>query len=362
MVQSSDYVELARVWRGPVVESTHRGAVVVAGLSGGLRNAWGNHGLVTTPRSALKPFQAVALVESGAADAFGLSEEHIALACASHHAQPFQVALVTDWLGRLGLDEGALVCGPALPKGTEDMAAAFAQGGPRRVFHNCSGKHCGFLTVARHLGAGLDYADRAHPAQRLYMDILSEYTGRDAAALPAGVDNCGLPAIALPMVDMARACARLAAGAGRTEARRAAAQRVMKAMAAHPDHLAGTDEPTARIIRATGGKVVLKGGAEGFVAGFARELGFGIAVKIADGATRGKMGTLVRILCKLGALSRDEAEALMETVEPPVTDSNGNVIGGVEVPFERPVPTTPTRATPGFWFSGVPVLEDVFKP
>jgi len=360
MVDSSDYVELAQVWRGPVVESTHRGVVTVTDVSGRLRHAWGNHGLVTTPRSALKPFQAMALVESGAADAFGLTDEHIALACASHHAQPFQVALVGDWLGKLGLDENALICGPALPRGTQDMAAAFAHGGPRRIFNNCSGKHCGFLTVAKHLGAGLDYADRDHPAQRLYLDILSEYTGRDAASLPWGVDACGLPAVAMTMLDIARAAGRLSAGVGRTAARRAAARRVLGAMAANPDHVSGVDEPAARLIRATGGEVVAKGGAEGFLLGYLRGQGMGVAIKVADGAARAKYGVLVRVMARVGAIDPKEADALVEHVEPPVLDSNGKVVGRVVVPFQRPV-RTPTRATAAFWFSGVPVLEDMFK-
>ncbi len=327
-------VELSRIWRGEVVESVHRGVAVVADVNGAFRHEWGDAGLVTTPRSSLKPFQAVALVESGAADALGLESEHIALACASHAAQPFQVALVTRWLERLELDEGALVCGPALPRGTADIVEACRHGGgPRRIYNNCSGKHCGFLTMARHMGGGLAYAERAHPSQRLYLEVLSDFIGRDAAALPWGIDGCGLPAIALSVGDMARAAARFAAVQAGTEARRAAVRRVLDAMAAHPDHISGRDDPTSRIIRATGGRVVLKGGAEGFVLAFLRDQGLGIAIKVADGASRGKMGVLVRVLQKLGALNEDAAEALIARVEPPILDTNGGEVGAIEVTF-----------------------------
>jgi L-asparaginase II len=289
---------------------------------------------VTTPRSSLKPFQAVALVESGAADALGLTEEHIALACASHAAQPFQVELVTRWLARLDLPESALVCGPALPRGTADIVEACRRGGgPRRIYNNCSGKHCGFLSMARHMGAGLDYAGRAHPAQRLYLEVLSDFIGRDAAALPWGIDGCGLPAIALSVGDMARAAARFAAVQAGTEARRAAVRRVMDAMAAHPDHISGRDDPPSRIIRATGGRVLLKGGAEGFVLAFLREQRLGVAIKVADGASRGKMGVLVRVLERLGAVDAATAETLMAQVEPPILDTNGQAVGSVEVSF-----------------------------
>jgi L-asparaginase II len=328
----TNLVELSRIRRGEVVESVHRGVAVVADVNGAHRHEWGNAGLVTTPRSSLKPFQAVALVESGAADAFGLDSEHIALACASHAAQPFQVELATLWLERLELSESALVCGPALPRGTADIVEACRHGGgPRRIYNNCSGKHCGFLSMARHMGGGLGYAERDHPAQRLYLEVLSDFIGRDAAALPWGIDGCGLPALALTVGDMARAAARFASVQAGSEARRAAVRRVLDAMAAHPDHISGRDDPTSRIIRATGGRVVLKGGAEGFVLAFLRDQGLGVAIKVADGASRGKMGVLVRVLERLGAVDGATAEALMAQVEPPILDTNGNAVGRVEV-------------------------------
>ena len=356
MSNGVEVVELARVWRGPVVESVHHGVVVVADTAGTLRHAWGDPGWSPTPRSALKPFQAIALVESGAADALGLTDEHIALACASHHAQPFQVALVGDWLGRLGLTEEALVCGPALPRAQEDVAAAYAHGGPRRIFNNCSGKHCGFLSVAKHMGAGLDYANPDHPAQRLYLDILSEFTGVDATKLPQGCDGCGLPAIALPIGLMAKAAARLGVGQAVSPQRRAAVKRVLDAMTAFPDHLAFKDSPTARMIRYTEGNVILKGGAEGYLIACVRDKALGIAIKVADGdgTGRAKMGVLARILGRIHALPTEEAELLIAAVEPAVTNSNGQEVGKVEIVVQRPEPRQPTKASLGFWLSEVP--------
>jgi L-asparaginase II len=353
MTDGTDYVELARIWRGPVVESVHRGTVVVTNFEGKLLGSWGDAGLMTFPRSALKPFQAMGLVESGAAEAFNLSDEYIAMACASHDAEPFQVGLVGDWLGRLGLTEEALVCGPALPRREADQATAFANGGARRIYHNCSGKHCGFLTVAKHLGAGLDYADPAHPAQKLYLSILSDYLGRDATKLPVGRDGCGLPALAMPMRDLAKAVARLGLGYSPNAARRAAAKRVLGAMAAFPDHLSGLDSPTSRIVRATGGRVVVKGGAEGFLLAAVPDSGLGIAIKTADGAARVKYGVLARTLGHFGLLPVAEAEALIDAVNPQITDSTGALVGGTEIVFEKPVPTSETKATLGFWLGGV---------
>jgi L-asparaginase II len=366
MANGIGVVELARVWRGPVLESVHHGVVAIAGTGGGLRNAWGNPSWVTTPRSSLKPFQAVALVESGAADAFGLTDEHIALACASHHAQPFQVSLIGDWLGRLGLTEEALVCGPAVPRAQEDIAAAYEHGGPRRIFNNCSGKHCGFLSVAKHVGGGLNYARPDHPAQKLYRDILSEFTGLDADALPFGGDGCGLPALGLPIAAMARAAARFGVGQAVSEKRRAAVRRVLHAMASYPDHLAAKDSPTARLIRYTSGNVLLKGGAEGYLLACVRDKALGIAIKVADGdaSGRAKMGVLARMLGRVGALATEEAELLIAAVEPALLDSNGREIGKVEITVARPAATTQTRAGIGFWTSATPLqpVMDFFCP
>ncbi|WP_237216321.1 asparaginase [Falsiroseomonas oryziterrae] len=357
MPNGPEVVELARIWRGPVVESMHHGVVTVADTGGRLRHAWGDPGWTAPPRSALKPFQAIALVESGAADALGLTDEHIALACASHAAQPFQVALVGDWLGRLGLTEDALICGPALPRDLADQGSAFAHGGPRRIYHNCSGKHCGFLSVARHLNAGLDYADPDHPAQKLYRDILSEFTGLDADRLPYGVDHCGLPAIALPAGVMAKAWARFGVGQAVSSERRAAARRVLNAMLAHPDHLSATDSPLARMIRYCDGNVVAKTGAEGYLAACVRDRGLGIVIKVADGdnSGRARMGVLARILGRIGALPTADAELLVAAVEPAIADSNGREVGRVEITIQPPQPKTPTQANLGFWLSGTPV-------
>jgi L-asparaginase II len=353
MSVTHDYVELARLWRGDVVESTHRGVVVVSDEEGNLKGAWGNAGLVTYPRSSLKPFQAIPLVESGAADAFGLTSEHLALACASHHAEPWQVTMVEEWLGRLGMNEGALICGPALPVREADQAAAFAQAGRRRVYHNCSGKHCGFLTQVRHYGADINYAVAHHPAQIAFRAVLGEFTGMDADKMPVGVDGCDLPTLAMPMRRIAMAMARFGLGMGATPARRAAVNRLRAAMIAHPEHLAGHETPTARMVRACQGRLVLKGGAEGFLLAAVPERGLGFAIKMADGATRGKYAVLARMLGHFGVLGLSEAEDLLRTVEPPATSSNGTVTGRLEVVLETPVPTTPTIASLEFWMAGV---------
>ncbi len=325
------FVPLAEIHRGGILESLHQGVAVVADAEGRVLLSWGDPSFVTFPRSSLKPFQAIPLVETGAADAAGLTEEHLALACASHSAEDFQVALVRGWLDRLGLSESALVCGPDMPRAQADQAAVWRAGGDRsRVFHNCSGKHCGFLTLARHIGAPVTgYDDPAHPAQRLYLEAFSELLGMDAAALPRGVDGCGLPALALPMERMAKAAARWAAAKVGTEPRRTAIRRLQSAIRAFPDHLSGRGSATGQIVRATQGRVLLKGGAEGYVVGFVPDRGLGIAVKLADGAARAKMGVFAAILGRLGLV--ESADSLAAAVEGEIRDSNGRPVGSIRV-------------------------------
>lgn len=318
---------MVEIRRNGLAESLHHGVAVVADADGRITEAWGDPGFLTFPRSSLKPFQALSLVESGGAD--GLDAPHLALACASHRAEPFQVRMVEDWLRRMGRPESALVCGPALPMGEGDLADALRAGGKRRAFHNCSGKHCGFLAAAAAFGRPEGYESPDHPAQQHWLAALSELIGHDATALPRGTDGCGLPALAMTVADAARAAARYAALAVADPRREAAIRRLLAALRDHPGHVSGRGRATAQIVAATEGRVVLKEGAEGFVLGFVPERGLGIAVKLLDGAGRGKMAVFATLLGRLGLLSTERAADLARAVEEPVLDSNHRVVGEV---------------------------------
>jgi len=208
------FVQLAEIHRGPAVESLHHGiAVVAVNLADG------------ASRAKMGVFAAL-LGQLGLLDAAATA------------------ALVRDWLARMGLSESALVCGPDMPRAAADQAKIYRAGGdPSRIYHNCSGKHCGFLSVSQKLGAPVaGYDDPAHPTQKLYLEILSELLDSDAGRLQAGVDGCGLPALALSMQAMAQAAARWAARKVASPARRSAIERLQAAIAKYPDHLSGAVE------------------------------------------------------------------------------------------------------------------------
>lgn len=328
---ATDYAQFAKVWRGPAVESVHFGAAAVANARGEIIYGWGDTGIVTFPRSSLKPIQAIALVETGAADAYGLTSEHLALACASHRGEPMHTARVSAWLDTLGLAESDLACGPAYPSDDDSVAELIRAGvEPSRIFHNCSGKHCGYITVARHMGWPVDgYRDPSHPTQKLYLDNFSDLLDGDAHALPLGVDGCTLPAPALPMADMARSMARFAAAGAGTEKRGAAIRRLQNAMRAHPKLVAGTGQPNVRLTDATKGRITMKGGAEGYLVAFIPEQGLGIALKVADGNARARTVALLAVLRELKLLDADETAALADIAEPPVRNSVGDTVGHI---------------------------------
>ena len=326
-----EFAKLAEVWRGPIVESVHFGAAAVANDAGEILHGWGDPAIVTFPRSSLKPIQAIALVETGAADALGLSERHIALSSASHRGEDIHTDLVEEWLGRLDLGEDALACGPDLPRDLPLLTAAIRAGKDKsRVFHNCSGKHCGFLTVARHMGWPVEgYNDLSHPTQTLYLETLSEFIGRDATALPMGVDGCTLPAPALSIGDMAVAMARYASARVSSPKRADAIRTIQGAIRRYPQYMSGTDQPTDLVVRATDGAVILKTGAEGFLVAFLPEQGLGVALKVADGDPRARVLALLHLLRHLGLLSSDAARDLADLMEPVVRDSAGTPVGRI---------------------------------
>lgn len=324
-------VRIAEVWRGSIVESVHFGVAVIANGRGEIIEGWGDPGLVTYPRSALKPVQAIALVESGAAKAWDLTPRHIALACGSHRGEPFHTELAERWLASLGLNENALACGADAPADPSTALAAARDGLPkRRVYNYCSGKHCGFLTVALHRGWPVDgYSHLEHPVQQLYLDALSEIADCDARALPFGIDGCTLPAAALSVGEFAKLMARFADARVVSPQRRSAMLAIHDAMRANPEYVSGSKQPGVELARVTKGRLVMKTGAEGFIAAYAPGQGLGIALKIVDGEARARVPALIALMSAARLLDEREQGELRHLAEPAVLDSSGSIVGRI---------------------------------
>ena len=318
------------VRRGEGVESEHRIACAVADAEERLLESVGDAERPIFPRSAIKPLQALVLVGSGAADDFSVSEHEIALACASHGGEPEHVDLIRAWLARLGLDGSALECGAHPPTHGPSAARLIAAGhAPERVHNNCSGKHAGMITVARHLGAPVSGYIRAdHPVQRLVADVLREMTGMSELPVPA-IDGCGLPTWPLPLGRLATAMARLGRPAALPEARAAACARVRAAMSTHPHLVAGTGRLCSELMAAAP-NVLAKTGAEGVYAACLPDHGLGLALKVEDGAGRAAEVALLALLRALGALAPEAAAALAERARPQLRNHAGAVVGRIE--------------------------------
>ena len=317
------------VWRDGRVESRHRVRACVADARGVILLELGDVDEPVFPRSAVKPFQALALVETGAADAFRVSDAELALACASHGGEPQHVELVEAWLARLGLDEQALACGPH-PPSHPASAAALVRGGtaPRRVHNNCSGKHTGMLATALHLRAPLDGYERVdHPVQRHVQAALAELADLDGLPEP-GIDGCSLPNHPMPLRALARVAARLADPSGLAPARRSALDRIARAMLDHPFLVAGTGRCCTAIMQAVP-DVVAKTGAEGVYLGALRRRGLGVVVKAEDGATRAAESAFLALLDHLGALENAARAPLERFARPHLRNFAGLEVGRI---------------------------------
>jgi L-asparaginase II len=320
---------LAEATRGEMVESRHVGAYAVADAAGRIVLAAGDIHRPIYARSAIKPLQALPLIETGAAEHYSLGIGEIALACASHNGVPQAAAAVAAWLERIGLEASDLECGAHMPSEHTAAEALLRAGLPPSALHNnCSGKHAGFLTTAKYLDEPTrGYIGAEHPVQRRVLATLSAMTGLDLTRAPHGIDGCGIPVVGIPLNALARAMARLADPAGLAPGRRAAAARILEAMAAEPRIVAGASRFTREVMLAAGAAVRLKPGAEGTFCAALPGIGLGIALKIDDGAGRAADVAMGGILVKLGVLDPDQIAALAPVLRPQIANVAGLPVG-----------------------------------
>ncbi|RUT31044.1 asparaginase [Arsenicitalea aurantiaca] len=276
---------LVQTIRGNWVENRHRGAMVLADAEGQIVASLGDTDWPVFPRSAIKSMQALAMVGAGAIERFALSDEDLALACASHHGETDHVAGVTRFLGEIGLAADALECGAHAPTNPAARSALRAAGEePSALHNNCSGKHAGMLSVARALGVPPEhYVDPDHPVQQRVRAAVETVLGVALTTERCGTDGCSIPTYAAPLSAFAGGFARMATGQGLSPELGAAAMRLFDAATSHPHLVAGTGHFDTLVMEAFGGRVMQKGGAEGVQCGAIRDLGLGYAIKCDDG-------------------------------------------------------------------------------
>ena len=320
---------LVEVLRGALVESVHRGAVAVVDAGGATALALGDPAQPVFPRSAVKALQALPLVESGAADRYRLDEEELAIACGSHGGEPAHVAVVERMLARLGLDAGALECGahrPSHPASADKLARA---GRVASALHNnCSGKHAGFLCVARHLGVDhRGYVAPDHPVQRAVKSAIEDLAGVTLGQAQCAVDGCSVPTWAVPLAHLAHTFARFGTGGAMSAARAEAAARLRAACARHPFFVAGTGRFATVVMERIGPRAFVKTGAEGVFCGALPEQGLGIALKCDDGGGRAAEAVMAALMIRLMRLDPGERAVLERFARPAISNWNGAAVG-----------------------------------
>ena len=359
------YQPFVEVTRGGMVESTHYGAVAIADAHGNLVAWSGDPDQSAYLRSSAKPLQALPLVASGAAEKFGLAPRQLAVVCASHTGTDMHVEVIASIQERVGVREADLLCGVQAPGDRETARRLEAEGLlPTPLRHNCSGKHSGMLALARHIDAPTqDYVNPEHPVQKRILQAVAEMCGVAPESIELATDGCSAPVFGLPLRAAATAFARLADPSGLPPTRAAACQAIFRAMTSHPEMVAGPGRFDTRLMQVTGGRLLAKGGAEGFQAislpgaspggppwpatpyaplrgpaaasGPDKDAGpspaLGMAFKIADGdlGRRALSVAVLAVLGSLGAMQESELDEMSPFAARRLTNDRGLVVGEI---------------------------------
>ncbi len=321
---------LVTATRGDAVETVHMVSAVLVDEKTRLVGWAGDRDYRTYMRSAAKPFQAWPLIAEGAAEALDVSDEELALCCASHNSELWQVDLVARFLDRIGCGESDLACGPhralyytmAVRSGTGPEPEIAS---PGALASNCSGKHAGMLALATHLGWRLEgYHEAGHELQHMLKRVISDWCGIPEGEIGVAVDGCGVATFHLSLAGMARAYAGLAAG------RDEAARVIVRAMMEHPDLVAGAGRLSTELMQLFPGKLVAKVGASGIYCGAVLDPPLGIALKAHDGNNHAAGAAFLAVLDRLG-FDPPPSSALVHHGRRAVFNTRGERVGEYRV-------------------------------
>jgi L-asparaginase II len=343
---------LVEARRGSIVESQHRGSIVVVEPSGKTLFGVGDESFITSTRSTIKPIQAIPFVTSGAVDQFNVTSRELAVACASHQGQSIHTEAVAGLLSRIGLSEASLRCGAHPPFCERTSAKLCAAGEPCNQLHNnCSGKHAGMLATSIHKGYSLDdYLSPTHPVQKEILRTLMTFSGLDIEP-PVAIDGCSAPTFGLPLRSLATAFARLVnpwngSDIAIEDSQKEACKRIVAAMTSHPEMVGGTGGRfDTELMRVAQGKLICKVGAEaayviGILPSGRFRRGAGIAIKIDDGSRRALYPAIVETLVQLGILDQKQQARLSSFHREPVTNHSGQIVGELKAVFKLQVPVS----------------------
>jgi len=317
---------MVEVIRGGFTESTHRGVAVLINSSGEILQEWGNSNTLIYPRSALKPIQSLNLYKDGVAKALGLSDNLIALTTASHHAENIHQKMINNWLKKINLKEKHLSCGPSWPWNIKDQFKAHSKYKvKRKIFHNCSGKHCGHLAVSKYKNLPIkNYQNKDHPIQKDLIKLienLSKYKIKNI-----GVDGCTMPNPLIPLKKFAFAVAQLADYKKLNEYS-TIAKRIFDSCVKFPEITGGSKSINSILTKLSKGKIFVKNGAEGVFVAIIPEQKSALAVKIIDGASRAAEVAIAGLLSELKIINNEKINKIKKI---PIKNSANQIIGSMK--------------------------------
>ena len=320
------------VTRGGAEESCHAVDVALCDADGGVLVGLGEVERMVFPRSAMKPLQAIALSEAweGLDEVMRLTPAEMSLVCASHNGQQEHVDAVRGLLGRFGLSEDVLSCGPQW-SGDQPTLVVQARNleTPGRIHNNCSGKHAGMMVLAQCLGHDPSgYAVLQHPVQQAILGTLEAMVGLDLTTGPHGIDGCGAPALSAPLGNWARGFALFAGGGELPAGRMAACNRIRQGIAAAPRMIAGDRRLCTALAESVGDRITAKTGAEGVYAAAFHDFGLGAMVKARDGNGRAAGAAIAALIHALGYDLDDNIRTLSL---PSLTNWAGDHVGDIRV-------------------------------
>jgi L-asparaginase II len=326
---------LAKVYRGKTIESIHYGSVVVVNSSGKLIYRIGDPNFVTFLRSSAKPFQAIPVVELGVAEAFGFTQQEIAIIAGSHNGEKKHVGVVRNILKKIGLNRNFLKCGTHVPH----YYTALGITPPKKKFsplqHNCSGKHAGMLAVSVYKNWNLkDYLKPNHPVQKLILKKISELCEYPEKKIKIGIEGCGAPTHGLPLKNMAIGFSKLVTFKSKNEITSQALQVVADSIWKYPEMVSGKGRLDYALVTASRGKLICKAGAEALHCAAILDKGWGLAIKILDGTRRAVNPAAVEVYRQLGILKKSHLRELKDFASPSIYNHKKAKVGFIKSDFQ----------------------------
>ena len=337
---SMSEIPMVNISRGGIIESSHLVIAAVADIHGEVFARWGDPDLVTFLRSSAKPFQGMPLVESGAAAHFGVSEQELAIICASHAGTDMHIDVTASILRKIGLSEADLQCGTHTPYDNETLRKLILAGEKSSpIRHNCSGKHAGMLALARYLDAPIQtYLEPDHPVQQMILHNFAGMVSVDADDIVVGIDGCSAPNFAVPLQNAAIAYARIMDPSMLSRKLADSCTAIVNAMTAYPEMVSGEGRFDTLLMQTTSLQLLSKGGAEGFqgVGIPPGSLGrgspaMGVALKVLDGdiGSRARSVATIAVLDALGVLLKEERQQLEQFDSQPILNQSGLQVGDI---------------------------------